>query len=47
MKMNGERRAEFYADRPMTVKGTLEVGEQLESGFVLSIYRMIADEVTK
>lgn len=47
VKMNGDKRAEFYADRPMTVKGTFEVGEQLESGFVLSIYRMVADEVSK
>lgn len=37
--------AEFNVDLPMKVYGQLEVGEKMEDGFVLSIYRMKADRV--
>lgn len=38
--------AEFNVDRPIKVFGELEVGEKLEDGFVLSIYRMKAAKVS-
>lgn len=44
VKMKGGARAEFSVDRPMTAFGVLDVGEQTEDGFVLSIYRMTADK---
>lgn len=37
--------AEFNVDMPMKVYGELEVGEKMEDGFVLSVYRMQADRV--
>ncbi len=43
--MTGGKNAEFNVDMPMKVFGELEVGEQMEDGFVLSIYRMKADRV--
>lgn len=43
--MPAGRKAEFNVDRPITVSGNLEVGEKMEDGFVLSIYRMTADRV--
>jgi hypothetical protein len=43
--MKGDVKAEFNVDRPITVYGKLEVGEKVEDGFVLSIYRMAADLV--
>ncbi len=32
-------------DRPISVTGNFEVGEQIEEGSVISLYRMVADRV--
>ncbi|MFN8611024.1 MAG: DUF3299 domain-containing protein [Vulcanimicrobiota bacterium] len=32
-------------DRPLSVEGTFEVGEQIEEGAVVSLYRMVAERV--
>lgn len=32
-------------DRPISVQGNFEVGEQIEEGAVVSLYRMVADRV--
>ncbi|MBS2035098.1 DUF3299 domain-containing protein [bacterium] len=32
-------------DRPLAVEGTFEVGEQIEEGAVVSLYRMVAERV--
>lgn len=45
VKMGEGQVTEFMLDRPVKVKGTLEVGEKLEDGFLVSLYRMTADEV--
>ncbi len=36
---------EFYSDIPIAVFGTFEVGEDMEDGYVISLYRMKADRV--
>lgn len=38
-------KAEFNVDLPVKVYGQLEVGEKIEDGFVLSIYRMTGNRV--
>jgi hypothetical protein len=38
--------SDLMLDQPVTVIGTLEVGEDIEKGVVLSIYRMKAEHVT-
>jgi hypothetical protein len=45
VKMSGDRSTKFIGDQPVTVFGTLSVGEEIEKGEVLSIYRMEADDV--
>jgi hypothetical protein len=45
VKMTGDKTTKFIADQPVTIFGTLEVGEQIENGEVLSIYRLNADDV--
>ncbi len=45
VEMRGERRAEFARDVPALVSGELEVGEEVQDGIVMSIYRMKADAV--
>jgi hypothetical protein len=37
--------AEYQLDVPITVSGQLEVGEEIEDGFVVSLYRMKGDKV--
>jgi hypothetical protein len=37
---------EMNMDRPVDVKGTFEVGEDIEEGVVVSLYRMKCDSVT-
>lgn len=37
--------AKYYSDLPVAVFGTLEVGEQFEDGYVMSVYRMKSDKV--
>ncbi len=34
-------------DRPIHVDGNFEVGEEIREGAVTSLYRMVADAVTK
>lgn len=41
--MEPGKHAEFNVDRPVKVSGKLEVGEKTEDGFVLSVYRMKAE----
>lgn len=45
VKMTGDKAARFIGDQPITVFGTLTVGEEYEKGEVLSIFRMEADDV--
>jgi hypothetical protein len=45
VKMARRLRSEYVLDRPIRVRGTIEIGELIEDGFVLSLYRMTADEV--
>lgn len=45
VKMSGNRSTKFIGDQPVTVFGTISVGEEIEKGEVLSIYRMEADDV--
>jgi hypothetical protein len=45
VKMAGDKSARFIGDQPITVFGTLTVGEEYEKGEVLSIFRMEADDV--
>ena len=45
VKMGGEKSTKFIGDQPVTVFGTLEVGEEIEKGEVLSIYRLTAEDV--
>jgi hypothetical protein len=43
--MPENERTEFYSFDPIAVYGVLEVGEQYEDGYVVSLYRMVADKV--
>lgn len=45
VKMAGDKSARFIGDQPITVFGTITVGEEYEKGEVLSIFRMEADDV--
>lgn len=45
VKMTGDKSARFIGDQPITVFGTITVGEEYEKGEVLSIFRMEADDV--
>lgn len=45
VKMSGDRATKFIGDQAVTVFGTISVGEEIEKGEVLSIYRMEADDV--
>lgn len=45
VKMEGDARAPYISDIPMTAYGKFEVGEQMYKGSVLSIYRMNATAV--
>ncbi|MFO0838438.1 MAG: DUF3299 domain-containing protein [Phycisphaerae bacterium] len=46
VKMREGDEARFYNDVPLHVHGKLEVGEDVQDGMVMSLYRMRADEVT-
>lgn len=37
--------AEYYSDLPVAVYGTMQVGEEIDEGYVISIYRMTGLEV--
>ena len=45
VKMTGDKAAKFIGDQPVTVFGTLNVGEEIDKGEVLSIYRLEAEDV--
>jgi len=45
VEMPEGRPAEYQMDVPITVSGQLEVGEEIEDGFVISLYRMKGDKV--
>jgi hypothetical protein len=45
VKMSGEKSAKFISDQPVTVFGKLDVGEEIEKGEVLSVYRLEAEDV--
>lgn len=36
-----------YTSAPIQVAGTLDVGEEVEDGFVISVYRLTADKITE
>ena len=40
VQMDGEKRTTFVQDVPMTVFGELEVGEDIQNGMVMSLYRL-------
>ena len=41
----GEKPVTYYADLPIAAFGSMEVGEQIEDGYVMSVYRMTAEKV--
>jgi hypothetical protein len=45
VKMSEGKAAKFIGDQPVTVFGKIDVGEEIDKGEVLSIYRMEADDV--
>ena len=45
VKMAGKRTTKFIPDQPVTVFGVLSVGEEIEKGEVLSVYRLEAEDV--
>lgn len=46
VSMEPGKASEFYPDLPISVFGTIEVGEEIEQGTVISLYRMKAEKVT-
>jgi len=47
VKMDPEKVAPYAIDVPITVFGTLEVGEAYENGLLMSIYRMQSNQVVE
>jgi hypothetical protein len=47
IKMAAGKKSPYAVDIPITVFGTLAVGEVIERGVVMSLYRMAADEVSE
>lgn len=45
VRMRGDERSEPFGMDPIFVRGTLQVGEAVEDGYVTSIYRVTADQV--
>lgn len=43
--MPDKERTEFYSFDPVAVFGVLQVGEEYQDGYVVSLYRMVADRV--
>jgi hypothetical protein len=41
----GDTPAKYYSDLPIAAFGKLEVGEEIEDGYVMSVYRMNAEKV--
>ena len=46
VSMKGEQTARLITDQPITIFGTLSVGELIENGTVTSVYRLVADELS-
>lgn len=47
VRMKEGERAKFYAYDQLTVFGTIEVSEEIEDGYVMSVYRMTVDHLTQ
>jgi hypothetical protein len=47
VRMAEGHKADFFPDRPITVTGKMEVGEQFDDTIVLSIYRIEATRVSQ
>ena len=47
VRMKEGERAKFYAYDQLTVFGDFEVSEELEDGYVMSIYRMTVDHLSR
>jgi hypothetical protein len=47
VRMAPEQVAPYAMDIPITVLGSLEVGETFENGLLMSIYRMQSQEVIR
>ncbi|MCH2102958.1 MAG: DUF3299 domain-containing protein [Planctomycetes bacterium] len=47
VRMKEGERAKFYAYDQLTVLGEFEVSEEVEDGYVMSIYRMTVDHLTR
>ena len=45
VKMSDNRTTRYIADQPVTISGTLHVGEEIVNGEVMSVYRMDADDL--
>jgi hypothetical protein len=45
VKMNGGKLARLVTDRPVTVFGILGVGEKIENGTVMNVYRLAAEDI--
>lgn len=45
VQMGDGKRSKVFSSEPIVVFGTLNVGEELENGYVSSLYRLKADEV--
>ncbi len=45
VRFRGGRSVAMNMDQPISVTGNFEVGEQIEEGSVISLYRMVADRV--
>lgn len=45
VRLEKGREIDMNMDRPIVVKGTFEVGEDIEEGVVISLYRMVGDSV--
>ena len=45
VEMAEEQTADFILDLPVAVYGKLHVGEEIEDGYILSVYRMTGNEV--
>ena len=45
IKMTGDKTTKFIPDQPVTIFGVLQVGEEIDKGEVMSLYRLDADDV--
>lgn len=46
VEMPDGKPATFHNDIPVTVDGVLEIGEEIEDGFVISLFRMKGDQIS-